>query len=291
MKVTGFSFIKNAVIYDYPIAEAVSSVLPVCDEFVIANGDSEDSTIDLISNIDSQKIKIFDTIWNKSLKSGGLVLSDETNKALNQISEDTDWAFYIQGDEVIHEKYLDVIYSEMLKYKDNAQVDGLLFNYLHFYGSYDYVGASTRWYRREIRIIKTKKSIYSFGDAQGFRKGNNEKLNVVLIPAYVYHYGWVKNPEIMQDKQMQFHKLWHDENWINNNIVSGSSFDYSGIDSLEFFEGTHPQVMQKRINEKNWQFSHDISKKNVSFKERIRTGIESLTGWRIGEYRNYKLIR
>ena len=29
-------------------------------------------------------------------------------------------------------------------------VDGLLFKYRHFYGSYDYVGASDRWYAHEV---------------------------------------------------------------------------------------------------------------------------------------------
>ena len=40
MKVTGFTFIRNAVINDYPIAEAINSILPLCDEVVVALGNS-----------------------------------------------------------------------------------------------------------------------------------------------------------------------------------------------------------------------------------------------------------
>ncbi|HOG19509.1 MAG TPA: hypothetical protein PKW37_03600, partial [Salinivirgaceae bacterium] len=146
MKVTGFTFIRNAVKYDYPVVEAIKSILPICDNFVVAVGKSEDSTLDLIRSIDATKIKIIETVWDDSLREGGKVLADETNKAFAAIDTDTDWAFYIQGDEVVHEKYLDTIKSAMSKYKDNPKVDGLLFKYKHFYGSYDYVGSSLKWY-------------------------------------------------------------------------------------------------------------------------------------------------
>ena len=142
MKVTGFTFIRNAVKYDYPVVEAIKSILPVCNDFVVAVGKSDDNTIDLIQNIDKQKISIIETVWDDSpeMKKGGRVFALETDKAFQAIPADSDWAFYIQGDEVIHEKYLDNIYLSMERFKDDIQVDGLLFNYLHFYGSYDYVG-------------------------------------------------------------------------------------------------------------------------------------------------------
>jgi hypothetical protein len=57
------------------------------------------------------------------------------------------------------------------------------------------------------------------------------------------------------------------------------------------FKGTHPQVMQDRIRRVNWKFEHDISRKNLSAKKRLLQVVEQYTGWRIGEYRNYKLIR
>src|SRR5690606_12122201 len=105
-----------------------------------------------------------------TLRTGGRVLAVETDKAFNAIDDDTDWCFYIQGDEVMHERYLQTVLAEMQRWKDDRRVDGLLFKYLHFYGSYDYVGTSSKWYPNEIRIIRKDKSIYSYKDAQGFRK-------------------------------------------------------------------------------------------------------------------------
>ena len=123
-----------------------------------------------MQNIDPEKIKIVKTQWDESLREGGRVLALETDKAFAGVAKDSNWAFYIQGDEVVHEKYLDTMYEGMLKYKDDWRIDGLLFKYLHFYGSYDYVGASSKWYKNEIRVIRNDKSIYSYRDAQGFGK-------------------------------------------------------------------------------------------------------------------------
>ena len=170
MKVAGFSFIRNAVKYDYPIVEAIMSVLPLCDEFYLALGNSDDATEEFIRAIRSDKIKIIHTQWDDSLREGGKVLAVETDKAFDAIPLEFDWCFYIQGDEVLHEQYVPKVREAMLRWQHDAQVEGLLFNYRHFYGSYEYVGDSRRWYRNEIRVIKNDKRIRSYKDAQGFRK-------------------------------------------------------------------------------------------------------------------------
>jgi hypothetical protein len=290
MKVTGFTFIRNAVKFDYPISEAIRSILPVCNDFVVAVGNSDDNTEELIQSLDSQKIKIVKTIWDDSpeMKKGGKVFAIETDKALRAIPEDSDWAFYIQGDEVVHEKYLDPVYSAMGKWKDNPEVDGLLFKYLHFYGSYDYIAISPRWYRNEIRVIKNDKSIYSFRDAQGFRKGDNEKLNVKPVDAYIYHYGWVKEPEVMMNKVKNASSFYKDINRVQK-ICNGDSFDYSSIDSLNHFSGTHPKVLADRINRKNWTFDHDMSFNKLSLRYKAKIFLKKYLGINTF-YENFRVI-
>ncbi len=290
MKVAGFTIIRNALKFDYPVVEAIKSILPICDEFIVAVGNSEDETLQLIKNINSPKIKIIETVWDDSLRKGGQVLAIETDKAIDAISADADWCFYIQSDECVHEKYLDSIKQAMLQYKDDKQVDGLLFNYLHFYGTYQYVGNSRRWYRKEIRVIKNDKSIRSYKDAQGFRKRDNSKLQVKQINAEIYHYGWVKPPKAQQAKQEHFHKMWHDDEWMKKNIAVGEEFDYSQIDSLVEFKGTHPQVFQERVKDVNWNFNFDKTQIKLSLKDKILLAIEKQTGYKIGEYKNYTII-
>ena len=113
MKVSGFTFARNAVKFDYPVAEAIRSVLPLCDEFVVAAGNSDDNTRELIASIDPAKIRIIDTVWDDNLRDGGKVLAAETDKALDAVSDDCDWAFYIQADEVVPEAFHSAIKAGM----------------------------------------------------------------------------------------------------------------------------------------------------------------------------------
>jgi glycosyltransferase involved in cell wall biosynthesis len=291
MKVSGFTFIRNARIYDYPIEEAIRSILPICDEVVVAVGKSDDDTLDIIKAIDPAKVRIVETVWDDTLREGGRVLAVETDKALSHIAKDADWAFYIQGDEVIHEQYLKAVYEGMRQCQDREEVDGLLFKYLHFYGSYDYVGASPQWYRHEIRVIRNKPGIYSYKDAQGFRKDANQKLNVYPIDAWIYHYGWVKEPSAMQRKQANFNKLWHDDEWMDRHVVGSQRFDYGAeVSQLRRFAGTHPEVMKQRIARLNWVFDIDISIDKRTFKEKIKAFLYRYLGLDF-YYKNYRIIK
>ncbi len=291
MKVAGFTFIRNAETYGYPIVEAIQSILPLCDEFVVAIGNSSDNTIGLIERIDSAKIRIIHTIWNDDLREGGRVLAEETDKALAAISADADWAFYIQGDEVLHEKYIAVVRQAMQENLANVAVEGLLFKYLHFYGSYKYVGDSRRWYRREIRIVRNTGHVISYRDAQGFRQKDNTKLRVKLIDAYIYHYGWVKPVAQLRAKFGYFYRFWNNEAAMKRVAEEARVFSYEKhIDSLIEFTGTHPAVMQSRVADANWPFTFDTRQRRYSPRVWLLTGIEKLTGWRIGEYKNYRIL-
>ncbi|HOY49112.1 MAG TPA: glycosyltransferase family 2 protein [Flavobacteriales bacterium] len=290
MKVSGFTFIRNAVKFDYPVVEAITSVLPMVDEFIVMAGNSEDSTNELIASIPSDKIKIFHSVWDDSLRSGGRVLALETDKAMEHISADSDWAFYIQADEVVHETFHAQALESMRRWKDDKRVEGLLFNYTHFYGSYDFIGDSRRWYRKEVRIIRPHIGVQSWKDAQGFRI-DGKPLKVKESGASIYHYGWVKPPEQQQAKQEYFHKLWHDDQWMKENIPEVAEFDYSSIDSVARFEGTHPSVMQARVDRQNWKVNIDPAKKKLSVRYKFLLFIERLTGWRAGEYKNYRILK
>ncbi len=290
MFVSGFTFINQAVRFDYPIVEAILSILPICDEVVVAVGDAQDGTRALIEDIDSDKIRIVDTVWDHSLRAGGRVLAVETDKAYAHISPDADWAVYIQGDEVLHERDLPRIREAMERLLPRHDVDGLLFDYKHFYGSYDFVGASDRWYAHEVRVVRAVPSVRSFRDAQGFRIRDNEPLRVLAVDATVHHYGWVKSPQVMQAKRVQFNKLWHSDEWVEAHVVGPESFSYEDhIRSLNPFEGPHPQVMLRRVAAMNWTFSFDPSQNRWTLKERLKSLAKKL-GMN-PNYANYKLLR
>ncbi len=290
MKTAGFSFIRNAIKYGYPIEAAVRSVLPLCDVFYIAAGKSDDATAALVRSIAPDKVVVLDTVWDDNLREGGRVLALETDKAFQAIPGGHDWAFYIQGDEVLHEKHLPAVRHAMQTWKDDPAVEGLLFNYLHFYGSYDYVGDSLRWYRREVRVVRNDKNIFSYRDAQGFRKTGNKKLRVKAVDATIHHYGWVKDPRQQQQKAESFNRLWHSDDWVAQHVPKASEFDYGNIDALRRFEGTHPAVMQEWVARQNWAFDHDLARNRYTAKEKLRRWLLKKTGFLPGEYKNYVLV-
>nr|WP_214448931.1 glycosyltransferase family 2 protein [Flavihumibacter rivuli] len=288
MKIAGFTIIKNAVKNDYPIVEAIRSILPVVDTMIVLVGDCNDGTEELVRSIGSDKIRIHHSIWDPGLSKGGVVLAAETDKAFDLVGPEYDWAFYIQADECVHEQYHANIIEACKKYKDDKRVEGLLFNYLHFYGTFDYVGDSRKWYHKEVRIIRNDKSIRSYRDAQGFRKNGN-KVQVKQIDAYIYHYGWVKSPEQMKEKIRNATSNYWTE-YQDKPVSPVDLFDVNDYDSLVKFTGTHPSVMKERLEHKSWTIELDTTRKKFSLKDRILYWFEKTTGIRPFDFKNYKVI-
>lgn len=304
---TGFSFLRNGVKLDYPFVEAYRSILPLVDALVIAVGDSDDGTRAALEALDaslpSSKLRLIDTVWDDALRSGGRILAQQTDVALSHVR--TPWAFYIQADEVLHERYHDTVRAALATADADPRCEGLLFDYRHFYGSYDYVGASRRWYRAEVRVVRTQPGLFSYRDAQGFRireDGRERKLRVRRAEAEgqraeIYHYGWVRDPRAQLRKQAAFHRLWHDDARVaeivaERQAATADAYDYQTVDALERFVGTHPAVMAERLQRMDWAFAYDAAeaRRHQPLKHRLSNAVERLTGWRPGEYRNYKLL-
>ena len=111
--ISGFSMVRNATKLYYPVKASIESILPIVDEFVIAlgKGDADDHTLEEIQKIQSDKIKIIHTEWDLEKYPGGAEYAHQTDIAKQHCKGD--WLFYLQSDEVIHEKYLDPIKKKM----------------------------------------------------------------------------------------------------------------------------------------------------------------------------------
>jgi hypothetical protein len=290
MKICGFTIVRNAIKYGYPVVESIKSILPICDKMVVAVGNSDDETRALIQSIDLEKILIIDTIWDDSLRVGGQVLAVETNKAMDAIPDDYDWCFYIQADEAVNENSHETIRNAMLKYLDAPEVEGLLFKYHHFWGTFDYIGINRQWYKHEIRVIRNDKQIRSYRDAQGFRK-NNRKLNVKPVEAYIYHYGYVRSPSVMKEKMKNFSILYHSKEDLQREIERINNFNYEDVDAVKKFNGSHPAVMKERIDEMEWDVKIDENRFKMNLKDKVLFIIEKIFGYRFFEYKNYTVIK
>jgi glycosyltransferase involved in cell wall biosynthesis len=314
MKVSGFTFIKNATKLYIPLRESILSVLPLVDEFVIAVGDNDadDSTQQIIDSIDSNKIKVIHTKWDTKTYIKNTEFARQTDIAKEACTGD--WLIYIQADEAIHEQDHLAIQKAMQKYQNDEDVEGLLFKYLHFWGDYNHFHKSHNWYPREIRIIKNSPQIHSWRDAQSFRKFDSfdyspsdynsergEKLNVKLIDAYIYHYGYVRPPHMMSYKSQVMHSSYHGKKKADEIAArEPKEFDYGPLQHLVYFKGTHPRVMKKWMSKFDWEEKLQYSgkrnterpmHKHEKLKYRIVTWIEQnlLNGRMIGGFRNYIL--
>ncbi len=275
MKVSGFSIIRNGIKYFYPFIEAIKSILPLCDEFILNVGDSDDGTLDAVLALKDDKIKIIESKWDMNLRKGGEVLSIETNKALRECTGN--WCFYIQADEVLHEKYFPVIKSAMENNLNKKSVEGLKFKYCHFYGSYDYYQDNyRRWYIVETRIIRRSNNIVSWGDAMNFKHKDGTFLNVVPINAEIYHYGWVKPPDKMALKRIDFNKLYFTDKEIKV-FAEVPQEGYTQFGHLKRFTDTHPAVMQERVRQGNWDFDAKIDSQPPDWIRKIFIFLHPLT--------------
>lgn len=297
MKISGFTYIRNGVKLDYPYIESIRSILPICDEVVVVVGNSEDGTRDKIEEISSPKIRIIDTVWDDNFREGGQIFAQQTDIGLDNI--EGDWGLYIQADEIYHENEIGDVKRVMEKYHDDPEVEGLLFPYIHFWG-YDHIrkGRSSRRY--EIRAVRNDPLIRSYLDSQGFRiylskesyenghEGN--KIKVRKTTCHIYHYSKVRDPKLEIEKAKTMAKFWHDDQWVEDRYGDKDEWDYGRIDQYTSFpkEG-HPAVMKKRAESSSWTF--DEKKVKFHFKFWFLNLFEKITGWRVGEYKNYKLIK
>lgn len=297
MKISGFSYVRNGIDFDYPFLEAIQSILPVCDEFVMVLGDSSDTSREALLNLGSDKIKIVDSVWDMNNRKGGKVFAQQSNIGLDHVTGD--WAFHIQADEIIHEKDLPKILEAIHKYDSNPEVEGLLLPFIHFWGTYDYVRTSRRVHKNEIRVLRNNQLIRAYRDSQGFRKYSSKeayeagekgtKLYVKKVDAPVYHYNGVRSKKTQEKKVHTFNCMYTPEMSVSKE--SFAEFDYNNVDRVEKFRGSHPAIMQHRIDDFDQPFTFDPSKAKWKPKDKFMQPIEDWLGFKIGEYKNYKLLK
>ena len=296
MLISGFTMARNACKLHFPLKESILSALPIVDEFIVALGDSDedDNTLEILLSINDPKLKIYRRQWDENLFFGGKIFAHETNFALSQCRGD--WCLYLQADEVLHEDDLRYIKMYCEDYRENFAVDGFLLPYFHFWGDYRHRINVHHICRKEIRLVRNRIGCYSYVDAVSFRKMDNQKLNIIDLPAYIYHYGYVRPPKLMGRKkkiQEGFHRGFDD-----THKYEVADFNYGPIGGLPAFEGTHPSAMKTWIEKFNWglELNYDVWKpwngvihQQHKLRYRMLTWVENnfLDGRTLFGFKNY----
>lgn len=253
MKVSGCTFIRNAVQYDFPIVEAVTSVLPIVDEFIVNVGRSDDATLERVRSIGSRKIQIVETEWDENVRADGKIFGMQQDVALSYCTGD--WALLVQGDEVVHEEDYAEIRNAMERYLTQPDVLGLVFRMVHFKG--DYWSIDPWMYRKATRIVRNHCGVRSTTDCCDFLpNGKSQMLKSGpygrLIKARMFHYGWVKDSNVLQRKlEYQISRHEGERTSVRDiSLKAALRSEYPTYDVLKDYRGTHPQVMTSRVESK-----------------------------------------
>jgi len=299
MTISAYTYVRNGLAMGYPFIQSILSVIDIVDDFVVVLGDSTDGSREAIDALKSPKIRVLDTVWDMQLKTGGKLFAQQSNLGLAEMKGD--WVIHIQADEVFHENDTTKLLDYIKRYDSNPRVEGLLFPFLNFRGDYNHIHTGRKAHRFEIRAFRNNPLIRAYRDSQGFRKFSSEeayrqnekgnKLRVVKIDVPVFHYNFVRSPKQMKEKTIFFQKFFHEGEELEKKIKSLQEFDYNQVDKLEKFDGDHPKSMASIIANKDWDFVYDAKKAKISLRHQFLNKIEDWTGYRIGEYKNYKLVR
>ena len=285
---SGFTIVRNAVKLDFPIVPAIRSVLEVCDEVVVNVGKSEDETRDLVTSIHDPRIRILDTEWDFTKKN--IMLSIETQRAMDACRGS--WGIYIQADEVLHERGAHILKEKVAEWNRDERVEGLLVKYLHFYGGFDRIATSRRWYRREVRCIRLGKNIRPYQGAQGFRVGADyRKIRARPTDAEMFHYGWARPAKAIKEK-LEISKTIYP--WGGNRFDKEQARGFlEWIPLLRDFTASHPAAAREWIAERTHDPDRVIGPRRFK-PEHVRfyisDWIERLTGARVFEFRNYVVV-
>jgi hypothetical protein len=286
VKVSGFTIVRNAIKLDFPVEASIRSILPICDEVVVNVGRSDDDTLDLVRSIADPKIRILETEWDMS--GGNSVLGRETHQAMQACRHP--WGVYIQADEVLHERGAELLADAIQRYDGNPRVEGLLVRYLHFYGGFDTIATHRRWYRREVRAVRLapELDIRPYQGAQGFRVGpGHRKIRAQLTDAEMFHYGWARPTQALREKRDLGRTMypWRDAD-VSRPLLAW-------IPGIRPFTGSHPAVAHRWIEARRHDPERVIEPRHFQWgflRYYLSSAIERLTGVRVFEFRNYKIV-
>jgi hypothetical protein len=294
MKVSGFSFLRDGVRLGYPFEQSIRSALPICDEFVIAVGAGEDGTLERLQAMNEPKLRLIPTTWNEKIRSHGFVYAQQ--KLIAQYNCTGDWAFYLEGDEILHEQDLDQILGAMKHYLPNPAIEALVFDYRHFYGDPGHIDVSSANYRKAARIIRN--SIRSFAPdglywsvfkeknlfgRRNKRRSRYPRAAALNVP--IYHYGNVRSERYLKAKADTVNQYWGREIWPSA---------YGRIDPARIapYTGSHPEIIRGWLEEHGTHgFEYDPHYRITSRerKHRLLRPLEKAFGWDFSK-RHFKIV-
>ena len=288
MKISIYTFARNAIYYDYHIVDMLLHHLDFADEIIVNEGYSTDDTFNRIKRIDS-KIKIYKNKWDTANPIEWLArFKNEARKLCTG-----DWCILLDADEFIPEWE----FSRIRCYLSNTNKVIIPMKYVNFYGNYKVYNKNPKkynWPEYKYSIHKNISDLEIVGDGSNvaFKDASRNVSSSKDESPYAnerfecHHFGVVRKPARLREK-------WHSQalrdrgfyskekksrwDWVPGfvyNLFPYKWTDPQYMDSLAIYEGPYIKAVRDNPNEfvrDNFEIYEYLLKKE-KLKSRLERG-------------------
>lgn len=291
--VSGVTVIRNGIRLGYPFLEAIRSALPICEEYIVVVGASDDGTLAAVQELAASepKLRIVESEWSPHVAPSKCVLSQQTNIGLH-LARGV-WALALQGNEVLHERDLPRLRAMLEAFADDAATEALLFERLTFFVDYEHVVAAyPERYKWTARAVKPHVGVHAVRDAMNFGvlegwtgKIRNPRVRDTGID--LFRYG------LVHEADSYARKIGEAPHLNAGNSGGGSLLDRLPASHIVRYADTHPAVMAARIEAHELRFDESAARTAETSKERRRrreSSVYRTRGFPRWRHTRYKLL-
>lgn len=292
--ISGLAILRNGVRLDYPFVESIRSAAPICDEFVVVVGKSEDDTLERVRALDVPGLRVIETEWSPRVEPAHCVLAQQTNIGMHQTRGV--WCLYLQANDVLHEDALPGLRELAERHADDDEVEAMLFERLTFWADYDHVLACyPDRFKFTARMLRPYIGTHSVRDAMSMAVFDGFSTRgrwprAVDTGFYSYRYGFVREFQALRDKA---DLAQHAQSW--GRPGDDYFFTQHAAQTIRRFHGSHPAVMAERVA--RFQSTFDLDdprcRRTLNLRERRRlleTRFYQRFGFPRGRNSRYQLL-
>lgn len=229
---------------DYCVEATIRSMMDLCSDIYINDGNSTDGTLDLLYALQNEygkdRVRLFVREWQHNRR----MWTEEKNFILDKIPLDN-YILAIDADEVLHESEMD--YIRRAVHDDHKAI---AFNVIHFYGRPSNHIDGPAWYKQHTRLWKRSTGIrlkhFDKGCADdvvwpdGFPAHLGRNFN---CGAKIYHYGNCRSPVALGMKSKKADDLYQNSSAYTGGLLAkprSFTYDFGNVPTKPF-TGTHPK--------------------------------------------------
>lgn len=254
MKTLGATIaLRNGIEYDFCFEECIASLLPVCEEIVVAESQSTDGTRARLEEMAKAepKIKIYDYPYTNPVGDPCWVMN-WTNFAREKLT--TDYNIQMDADEVLHESAYDRIMSKI-----QGREVSLLCRRWNFWKDHRHLIPLGECCAAEVlRVCPTKYWLAAdFPDSRG---RESMDIQIGALDVCIYHYGFIRKRKAFFEKEEALQRAFfndYDPNLKKAETYDGNWMQMPGLcswnDQIIEFNGPHPLVAHKWLTDRGYE--------------------------------------